>query len=75
VLCGEILLDNGIGFHEVSYERFRVQPSRRKKKAGQIEKETNERRTSNIQRRIMYSVELNKKTEQVRDNITLNGEP
>jgi hypothetical protein len=23
-LCGEIFLDNGIGFHEVSYERFRV---------------------------------------------------
>jgi hypothetical protein len=28
VLCGEILLENGIGFHEVSYKRFRVQPRR-----------------------------------------------
>ena len=25
MLCGEILLENGIGFHEVSYKRFRVQ--------------------------------------------------
>jgi hypothetical protein len=24
VLCGEILLENGIRFHEVSYKRFRV---------------------------------------------------
>jgi hypothetical protein len=24
-LCGEILLENGIGFHEVSYKRFKVQ--------------------------------------------------
>jgi hypothetical protein len=23
VLCGEILLENGIGFHEVSYKRFK----------------------------------------------------
>jgi hypothetical protein len=25
VLCGEILLENGIRFHEVSYERFKVE--------------------------------------------------
>ena len=24
VLCGEILFENGVGFHEVSYKRFRV---------------------------------------------------
>jgi hypothetical protein len=28
VLCGKMLLENGIGFHEVSYKRFRVQPRR-----------------------------------------------
>jgi hypothetical protein len=39
-------------------------PAAGQKKAGQIEKETNERRTLNVQHRIMNSVNFIKRTEQ-----------
>jgi hypothetical protein len=54
VLCGEILIGNGIGSHEVSYKRRRW-PEQRPVKSN--EKLMNvEHRTSNVQHRIMYSV-------------------
>ena len=42
VLCGEIFLENGIGFYEVSYKRRRWPEkfTRRRRAASLIEKET-----------------------------------
>jgi hypothetical protein len=59
---------SGSGFSPAAGPKKR--PVKLKKKLMNVE-----HRTSNVQHRIMYSVELNKKTEQGQDNLTLNGEP